>query len=286
MALSQEGLDFNLADGHDYMLGRSYAAALRLNFQHYLWKESLHFCLHPSISVPVEARIADVATGTAIWLTDVARRYPTARLDGFDIDTSQAPPKQWLPSNTTVKMWNIFDDVPEQMIGVYDVVHVRLLVLVVQGSDPRNIIRNLLRMLKPGGYLQWDELNYPGTCVKTSNSSLHTPALHELREMVYSRGRNDWTLRLPEYFGEEGMRDTMIYHFQDSPEMARANGEQRLLTMEEFASSLARMNHEEEAAKIFRLIKDVDVEIMSGATLSMPKVVCVGRKAKEEVGRE
>ena len=28
-----------------------------------------------------------------------------------------------------------FDDVPEKMIGIYDVVHVRLLVLVVQRND-------------------------------------------------------------------------------------------------------------------------------------------------------
>lgn len=282
MALSNVSPDFNLADGRGYMLGRSYAAASRLNFQHYLWKESLHFSLHPSISIPTDARIADVATGTAIWLIDVAREYSTAKLDGFDINTSQAPPKQWLSPNFTLKTWNVFDPVPESMIGVYDVVHVRLLVLVVQNSDPRHILRNLLRMLKPGGYIQWDELNYPGTHVRTSNSSLHTPALHELREMVYSRGRNDWTLQLPDFFAEQGLLDTMIYHFQDPPELARANGEQHLLTMEEFGSSLAETDHREEATKIFSLIQDVGQEVLNGAALSMPRVVCVGRKASGE----
>ena len=99
-------------------------AASRLNLQHYLWKESLQFNLHPSISIPKEARIADAATGTAIWLVDVAREYPTAQLDGFHINTSQAPPKQWLPPDIILETWNIFDDVPEQMNGVYDIVHV------------------------------------------------------------------------------------------------------------------------------------------------------------------
>ena len=69
------------------MLGRNYAATSRLSFQHYLWKESLHFNLHPSISIPKEASIADVVTGTAVWLIDVAREYAIARLDGFDIHT-------------------------------------------------------------------------------------------------------------------------------------------------------------------------------------------------------
>lgn len=281
--MSKASPDFNLADGRGYMLGRSYAAASRLNFQHYLWRESLHFNLHPSISIPEKARIADVATGTAIWLVDIAREYPTAQLDGFDINTSQAPPKQWLPPNITLKTWNIFDDVPQHMIGIYDVVHVRLLVLVVQKGDPRKILRNLICMLKPGGYIQWDELNYPGTHVKNSSNSSLTPALDELREMVYSRGRNDWILQLPDFFIQEGLLDTEIYHFQDLPEFARANGEQHLLTMEEFASSLAEVGHREEAAKIFRLIRDVGQEVLDGAALSMPRVVCVGRKASEQI---
>ena len=286
MAMIQENPDFHLADGREYMLGRSYAAASRLNFQHYLWKESLHFNLHPSISVPEGASIADVATGTAIWLIDVAREYATARLDGFDVNTSQAPPEQWLPSNITLKTWNIFDDVPEEMLGVYDVVHVRLIVLVVQRSDIKNVIRKLLQTLKPGGYIQWDELDYPGTRVRTSNSSLQTPALDRLREMVYSRGRNDWTLRLPEVFAEEGLVDIAIHRFEDPPDMARANGEQHLLTMEEFASSLATTDRKGEAAEIFKLIQDVAREVSNGAALSMPKVVCVGRKASEAIRRE
>ncbi len=286
MALSTASPDFNLADGREYMLGRSYAAASRLNFQHYLWKESLQFNLHPSITVPKETHIADVATGTAIWLIDVAREYPNAQLDGFDINISQAPPKYWLSPNITLETWNIFDKVPEHLIGIYDVVHVRLLVLVVQKSDPRDILRSLLRMLKPGGYIQWDELDYPGTYVRNSESSSPTPALHELREMVYSQGRNDWTLRLPDFFAEEGLLDTMAYRFQDTPEMARANGEQHLLTMEEFASSLAQTNHKEEATKIFKLIQDVGQEVLNGAALSMPRVVTVGRKASGDVRRE
>ena len=278
--------DFNLADGRGYMLGRSYAAASRLNLQHYLWKESLHFNLHPSIPIPNEALVADVATGTAIWPIDVAREYPTIHLHCFDINTSQAPPKEWLSPNITLETWNIFDNVPERMLGVYDVVHVRLLVLVVQRGDPSDILRNLIRMLKPGGHLQWDELNYPDTDVRNSYSSLQTPALDKLRKIVYSNGRNDWTVRLPSFFAEEGLLDTMVYHFQDSPEFIRANGEQRLLTMDEFASNLAETGQTEEATTIFNLVQEASHEISNGAALSMPKVVCVGRKGTQEITRE
>ena len=271
--------DFSLADGQEYMLGRSYAASSRLNLQYYLWKETLHFNIHPSIPVHGASRIADVATGTAIWLINVAHEYPSALLDGFDIDVSQAPPTQWLAPNITLRQWNIFDPVPDDLIGVYDVVHVRLIAIVIQKDNLKEVLQTLLQLLKPGGYIQWDELNFPGTCVETSDSSAQLPSLYEIRERVYSDGRNDWTLRLPDLFMEEGLLDNKIYHFQDVPDLFKANGEQHLLTMEEFASSLARKDRKEAAADLFRLVQNAGDEMSSGAALSMPRVVCVGRKA-------
>jgi SAM-dependent methyltransferase len=281
MTEDQKDPDFNLVDGHGYMLDRNYAAASRLNFQFYLWKESLQFNIHPSIPVPVDnARIADVATGTAIWLIDSARNLPTAQLDGFDINLGQAPLQQWLPSNVTLRHWNIFDDIPQDMLEKYDIVHVRLLILVVENSDPRPIIRKLIKMLKPGGYLQWDDLNYPDTCVKAIDPSLPTPALHEFRKLAYSRGRHDWTLQLADITRDEGLEEAKLYHFEDRIELAKANGEQHLLTMEEFASRLAEVGKVDEAAKLYQLIRDVYKESRAGAALSMPRVVSVARKAR------
>ena len=172
---------FHLADGHGYMLDRNYAAACRLNYQFYLWKNSLQFNIHPSILIPKhDAYIADVGTGTAIWLLDLSRELSSAQLDGFDISLAQAPPKQWLPANVELRTWNILDEVPDEMAGKYDIVHVRLLVLAVENSDPRPLLRNLINMLKPGGFLQWDELDFAGTHVNTINESMQTPALEEL----------------------------------------------------------------------------------------------------------
>lgn len=284
MSASSATPDFNLADGHGYMLGRSYAAAPRLNLQYFLWKESLQFDIHPSIPITKgPMQIADVATGTAIWLTEVARQMPTASLYGFDVNLAQAPPREWLPSNVTLVPWNIFDKVPEDMCGRFDVVHVRLLILVVQNSNPSNIIRSLVKMLKPGGYIQWDDLNYPDTHVRVAGRLSKTSKSDELRTMVYSQGRHDWTLELDRFFGEAGLLDSKIFHYQDRPDLARANGEQHLLTMEEFALALAATEREGEASKILQLIKDVHEEVLTGAALSMPRVVCVGRISESTI---
>ncbi|KAJ0375158.1 hypothetical protein COL922a_014199 [Colletotrichum nupharicola] len=50
-----------------------------------------------------------------------------------------------------------FGDVPEELVGKYDVVHLRLWCCVVTGGNPSKLIQGAMRLLKPGGYLQWDE---------------------------------------------------------------------------------------------------------------------------------
>lgn len=266
---------------HCYILGRTYTPISRLNYEHYLWRETLHFNLHPSISVPEDARIADVATGITIWLMQVSREYPTAQLYGFDINDYHAPPIQWRSPNIMFRNWDISDNLPQVMVGVYDVVHARLPPLVMQKIKPGEFLFNLIRMLKPGGYIQWDVFDYPGTHVKKSSNGSDTPALNELREIVYSRGKNNWTLQLPEMFVNQGLIDTEMYQFQDLPEFERANSEQHLSTMEGIALSLMEDDRPKEAASIVQLIREGGAEVAVGSVLSMPRLVCVGRKASE-----
>lgn len=156
-----------------------------------------------------------------MWLIDVARELPTAQLDGFDIDSSQAPPQQWMPSNATLRYCNIFENLPDDLIGKYDFVHVRLLVLVIEQGDPSSVLRNL-KMLKPGGYLQWDDIDCQGLCVETVDSSVEAPSLEQLRETSYANGRHDWVLLIPRIAREAGFEDVHLYYFGDGNELARA----------------------------------------------------------------
>ena len=81
----------------------------RLNLQHYLWREFLKFDLHTDVVVPEEAKIADIATGMALWAIEVEQRNLTAIVNGYEVDISHAPPKKWLPSNVTIRKWNIYE---------------------------------------------------------------------------------------------------------------------------------------------------------------------------------
>ncbi|EAW12306.1 class I SAM-dependent methyltransferase [Aspergillus clavatus NRRL 1] len=281
---------FHLADGNGYMLDKGYAAACRLNLQFYLWKDSLNFNIHPSIPLPPPTpsstssplRIADLACGTGLWLTDLARSLPPqTTLDGFDLFVSKFPPSQWLPNNVTLSALDILGPVPEHLVGKYDVIHLRLLILVVENSDPTSIIQNVHRMLKPGGYIQWDDLNYPDTHIVRANPALATPAFDRLREFVYSGGRHDWVLQLPSILEQNGFEDAQLEHFQDHRELTLANGEQHLMTMDEFTGSLYKKEMVEEARGVEQMVLDCCREAAQGVALSMPRVVAVARKKSE-----
>ena len=277
--------DWSLTDGYGYILDRdrTHAAASRLNLQFYLWRDALKFNIHPSIlpSLSKNAVIADVACGSGMWLIDVSRQLPEARIDGFDLVLRQVPHEKWLPSNVNVRYWNILEDPPDDLIGKYDYVHTRLLVLIVERKNPRSIIRNLRKILKPGGYLQWDELDCVNMCVKKVDPDLPAPALDQLREWSWAEGRHDWTIQLPQFCAEEGFYDAKINFFGDSPEMIRAFNEQHLLTAEEFAEGLVKLGKPDAASKYFRLVQEAYNESIAGAALCVPRVVCVAQKPLE-----
>lgn len=262
----------------DYVLGRNYAASSRLNYQFYLWKETLQFNLHPRIPVPGPEQklcIADIATGTGIWLVDVARNFSTAQLDGFDISLTQCPPKQWLPKNINFRVWNMFEDVPDDLHGKYDIVHIRLVYLMIQNDDPLPIIRNLIKMLKPNGYLQWDELDGSRMYTVSTDPSVTTSLMGNQWNAFDQT--NKWFSRLPETLRNEGFSDASLYHYQDHLSELKAFYDMYIMGFEEVASSTFKGTVQ--GKKMMQEAKEMDEESKSGTAMCVPKAVCVAKKA-------
>ena len=122
------------------------------------------------------------------------------QLVGLDIDLSQAPPKEWLPSNVELRKWDVLSEVPEELFESFDIVVARDLVLLVEDNDPRLLLLNLLKLLsaynlpdvrqrkshgrtsrspvnrltcvlEPGGHLQWGEWNAAETHIKRTDDT-------------------------------------------------------------------------------------------------------------------
>ncbi|KAI9155766.1 N-methyltransferase tcpN [Paramyrothecium foliicola] len=86
-------------------------------------------------------KIADVATGTGIWATELAAKLPSAAIiEGFDFDMTKFPEAESLPPNVTLKFGDIFKPFPQEVLGKYDVVHVRLLVFALKKDQWLSVV--------------------------------------------------------------------------------------------------------------------------------------------------
>lgn len=90
----------------------------------------------------------------------MSRENASAQLDGFDISLVQCPPPEWLPSNVSIRKLDIYKPLPEELVGKYDIVHVRLFICVIKDNDPVPVLTNLLKMLSES-----QTCLHPGVCL-------------------------------------------------------------------------------------------------------------------------
>jgi len=97
-------------------------------------------------------RVLDVGTGTGIWAVDFADEHPSAEVIGTDVSPIQPT---WVPPNVKFELddakaipWPYPDN-------HFDLVHMRLLTGSI--SDWVAVYKEILRVLKPGGWFEHTE---------------------------------------------------------------------------------------------------------------------------------
>lgn len=157
--------------------GRKGVEERRLDSQHTVFKTMTDGALLPRhisehLSALETPAIADVATGTGIWLRHLALELPTsAELHGYDFDISKFPNSDELPANLTLQFADALEQFPDAVLYKYDLVHVRLMMYALKADDWEVVAANLRKLLKPGGWLMWEELSYTSwTCLPMSRS--------------------------------------------------------------------------------------------------------------------
>ncbi|KAL2820930.1 S-adenosyl-L-methionine-dependent methyltransferase [Aspergillus cavernicola] len=144
----------------DYVLGRDLYGSIRLDAQHLLWKLYTGYLLHPEIPESPTMKIAEIGAGTGMWLLDLASQVPQGtQLHGYDLSDEQFPHESLWPSNTTFNKLDAFGEVPDHLVEQYDVVHLRMWCCIVKNNDTARLIGHAIRLLKPGGYIQWEDAN-------------------------------------------------------------------------------------------------------------------------------
>ncbi|KAL4770594.1 hypothetical protein BDW60DRAFT_208970 [Aspergillus nidulans var. acristatus] len=177
----------------------------RLNNQH---RVLIHIIdnkiLHAPIDPSAISTVADVGTGTGIWLEALAAhlgRISTdqglqRQYDGLDMTAAHFPAAHSRPENFAYDVWNILDPVPEERKGKYDLVHVRLLAAAFAKGQVAIAVDNLVQLLRPGGWIQWEELD--GESWAGRVPSPHVREMNELgRKSLEAKG---WELHVPAAF--------------------------------------------------------------------------------------
>ncbi|KAL9090327.1 MAG: hypothetical protein Q9165_005361 [Trypethelium subeluteriae] len=142
-------------------VGRNATEQQQIDQQFQIVTTALGWLLHPSITsaLPPFPHIADIATGTGIFLRTLAASHPTATLDSYDISPSMLPDPAQTPlaPNITLTTANAKHPFPTSLHSTYNLVHVHYLVAALDPADWAPVLAHLLALLKPGGAIQWVE---------------------------------------------------------------------------------------------------------------------------------
>ncbi|KAF7896625.1 uncharacterized protein EAF01_009028 [Botrytis porri] len=266
----------------EYVLERSPLGSSRLYVQHWLWQRLVGHLLHPSIPIREDIKIADIACGTGIWLIDLAKELAkskaNAQLDGFDISTSQYPNSALLPPNVKLDIMDIFKPVPERLRGQYDVVHISLLCVVIPDGDPRYVLDNVLTLLKPGGYIQWKEVDFSMLGCTAATPDLSTNNLKELTRWIYEVPLKkfssfEWIRQLGPIFQERGIIVLDDQLLEPGADIIYAWTLMHMDGIKELVNVAGEGSRE-----VLELYGKAAQEVQKGACISMMLVNVVGRK--------
>jgi SAM-dependent methyltransferase len=171
-------------DGGDvaYMLPRHHTEIDRLDVQHY----ALRAALRGNHLAPLErpATILDVGSGTGQWGFDLCAEFPDAIVVGLDL----VPGKLALrPSGYRFVKANALHRLPFAD-GAFDYVHQRLMVTALPVSTWPNVVHELLRVTRPGG---WVELVESGNDIEPRGPA--TKRLFDLAAQLAAAYELDWT---------------------------------------------------------------------------------------------
>ncbi len=105
---------------------------------------------HHSIPLADVRTIADVATGTGIWLRETAQELATSggriNLMGFEISAQQFP-KDEIPRVKFIEH-SVVRPFPPEHHGNFDVVNIRLLSYALKAQDLKVAVRNISQILR------------------------------------------------------------------------------------------------------------------------------------------
>ncbi|KAK7723476.1 hypothetical protein SLS63_008889 [Diaporthe eres] len=270
-----------MAPKDDYIFSRDFLDINR--FVTVLWVKIFDYVIHPTIPKDgQDLRVADIGTGTgatSIWLLDARDLVaPSARLEGFDISLDGVPPADTLPSNVKFSHWDLKEDLPEDLVGVFDIVHLRSLSFVLLNDQVPAAVQRLFKMLKPGGFIQWGEPDFESIRTDKARPEIKTEGLTELHELFSiqdPRARPTWLTGLPATLSAAGFVQVEVHKNDPPPHMAFVLHECGLMMYEIFRRKTQNETVRQQLGRILPLAVE---ETRQGAYTTAVRWTVIARK--------
>ncbi|CAG8538888.1 7892_t:CDS:2 [Ambispora gerdemannii] len=150
----------------------------RLISRHYILRYALGLLSTPIRDLIEEnnLNVFDCGCGPATWLLELATNYRHCSFTGIDI--SPVFPQTIKPQNLTIDLHDALKGLPFD--NFFDVVHQSFWVTVLSKDEWNFLVRELVRILKPGGYIELIELN-----ISVNNSGQVTRYLNNALTAYY-----------------------------------------------------------------------------------------------------
>ncbi|KAH8903516.1 S-adenosyl-L-methionine-dependent methyltransferase [Coniochaeta sp. PMI_546] len=176
---------------------------------------TIMLCRGRHFYAPVEERLReggkclDLGTGTGIWAIEVGESYPAATITGLDLSPIQP---NYVPENVHF----FVDDFEEDWLdpeASFDFIHIRHTIHSIR--DRPALLARAYRHLKPGGYLEIQELHYSPQCDDASVTDSVPYAFRDfmgfLDEGLRALGSElNSIVRVPEEMSEAGFEDVQV----------------------------------------------------------------------------
>ncbi|PTB66986.1 hypothetical protein BBK36DRAFT_4129 [Trichoderma citrinoviride] len=271
-----------------YIFHRDHKSSIRLNYQHMLIKKLCNDqLLHPAVRQSIASRsssirVADIATGTALWLTELSDALPAdAQLLGFDVSADQYPPGEWLPGNVALHEHDAFTPFAPELLGSFDVVHLRFFITLLNGENIRPLLDNLKTLLKPGGFLQWLDFDPRSAKAIATRPDMHMPRTESVVSIMRKAQPDvdSWILHDSELLKAAGLDPVAYERLQLCDYLRPIWNHCHIMGMEELSRRMSRItaNGNDKPSPLLQQIKDLEAEFAQGASVDAEWFIMVGQ---------
>jgi ubiquinone/menaquinone biosynthesis C-methylase UbiE len=207
-----------------YVLPKDLTEVNRLDFQHFMLRQIFLGNFLAPITNPLS--ILDSACGTGRWAMEMAVQFPNANVVGLDIVQPEHATlgfgvDAW-PENFVFLNANILERLPFED-ATFDYVHQRLVTGAIPSAQWPGLIRELVRVTRPGGWIELVEGNpFPTKLLNGQAIPERAWAINKLSQWAYAilgaRGIDPSnTARLGEFLQQAGIPSVTVRKFPLSP---------------------------------------------------------------------